>query len=223
MEYYYSPKIKIFFSKNWGEMQLDKQKYLENATSLEREDKFSQRINYNIAISNKNFDENKSIIYFRKFKKVANNDVLNCYYFEEISVKKEILKFFNNIEYYYLNKICNQNFDNLEVLKDNSIFLYGKYEINDYQVSLELVTMKNGNYRKKIFRKYFNTIEIRKLIEQDIDKINSEKLMDKYFETIEYVEEYTIITKNNIIHWKTESIEAKKLLLILKSVFKEVF
>ena len=223
MEYYYSPKIKIFFSKNWGEMQLDKQKYLENATSLEREDKFSQRINYNIAISNKNFDENKSIIYFRKFKKVANNDVLNCSYFEEISVKKEILKFFNNIEYYYLNKICNQNFDNLEVLKDNSIFLYGKYEINDYQVSLELVTMKNGNYRKKIFRKYFNTIEIRKLIEQDIDKINSEKLIDKYFETIEYVEEYTIITKNNIIHWKTESIEAKKLLSILKSVFKEVF
>ena len=68
MEYYYSPKIKIFFSKNWGEMQLDKQKYLENATSLEREDKFSQRINYNIAISNKNFDENKSIIYFRKFQ-----------------------------------------------------------------------------------------------------------------------------------------------------------
>ena len=83
--------------------------------------------------------------------------------------------------------------------------------------------MKNGNYRKKFFRKYFNTIEIRKLIEQDIDKINSEKLMDKYFETIEYVEEYTIITKNNIIHWKTESIEAKKLLSILKSVFKEVF
>lgn len=227
MEYRYNPKIKIFFSKNWEEMQeemqKDKQKYLENATSLKMENMFFPRVNYNIAMSNRNFDENKTIIYFRKFKKVANNDVRNCSYFEKINVKKEILKFFNNIEHYYLNKICNQNFDNLEILKDNSIFLYGKYEISDYQVSLELVTMENGNYRKRFFRKYFNTIEIRKLIEQYIDKINSGKLMDKYSETMEYVEEYTIITKNNIIHWKIVSTERREFLSILKSMFKDIF
>lgn len=99
--------------------------------------------------------------------------------------------------------------------KESNI-LFGKWEIENNKVSLEL---------------HYNNFEIRKISKKNneifkiIEKIDSMKQEEGYYWVPDYNFEYTIFTPNKILHKKDISLseDEEKLINTLKILFKNEF
>ena len=147
-----------------------------------------------------------------------------------VSDKKEkLLKFLeiNSLENYYGNRAS----DTLK-LKNGEIFLYGKFflEYHHNSVQLELVYINKDNEKKiKVFEKYLDISDI--FVNEKLNEINMNKT-EGYMGSLSFLEEFTIFTKNKILHQKVQYLnnnEASKqlyeklLLLFRNEIPKEFF
>ena len=164
---------------------------------------------YDFVLKSKNYVEKKAQIYFRK----NNYPEIHCLNNLDEESKSKVLNFFSfDIEKYYMNL-----YPTCIIKKDKeSNILFGKWEIEDNKVSLEL---------------HYNNFEIRKISKKNneifkiIEKIDSIKQEEGYYWVPDYNFEYTIFTPNKILHKKdiTLSEDEEKLINTLKILFKNEF
>ena len=164
---------------------------------------------YDFVLKSKNYVEKKAQIYFRK----NNYPEIHCLNNLDEESKSKVLNFFSfDIEKYYMNL-----YPTCIIKKDKeSNILFGKWEIEDNKVSLEL---------------HYNNFEIRKISKKNneifkiIEKIDSIKQEEGYYWIPDYNFEYTIFTPNKILHKKDISLseDEEKLINTLKILFKNEF
>ena len=164
---------------------------------------------YDFVLKSKNYVEKKAQIYFRK----NNYPEIHCLNNLDEESKSKVLNFFSlDIEKYYMNL-----YPTCIIKKDKeSNILFGKWEIENNKVSLEL---------------HYNNFEIRKISKKNneifkiIEKIDSIKQEEGYYWVPDYNFEYTIFTPNKILHKKDISLseDEEKLINTLKILFKNEF
>ena len=164
---------------------------------------------YDFVLKSKNYVEKKAQIYFRK----SDYPEIHCLNNLDEESKSKVLNFFSlDIEKYYMNLYPTCIID-----KDKeSDILFGKWEIEDNKVSLEL---------------HYNNFEIRKISKKNneifkiIEKIDSIKQEEGYYWVPDYNFEYTIFTPNKILHKKDSSLseDEEKLIKTLKILFENEF
>ena len=164
---------------------------------------------YDFVLKSKNYVEKKAQIYFRK----NNYPEIHCLNNLDEESKSKVLNFFSfDIEKYYMNL-----YPTCIIKKDKeSNILFGKWEIENNKVSLEL---------------HYNNFEIRKISKKNneifkiIEKIDSMKQEEGYYWVPDYNFEYTIFTPNKILHKKDISLseDEEKLINTLKILFKNEF
>jgi len=164
---------------------------------------------YDFVLKSKNYVEKKAQIYFRK----SDYPEIHCLNNLDEESKSKVLNFFSfDIEKYYMNL-----YPTCIIKKDKeSNILFGKWEIENNKVSLEL---------------HYNNFEIRKISKKNneifkiIEKIDSIKQEEGYYWVPDYNFEYTIFTPNKILHKKDISLseDEEKLINTLKILFKNEF
>lgn len=164
---------------------------------------------YDFVLKSKNYVEKKAQIYFRK----NNYPEIHCLNNLDEESKSKVLNFFSfDIEKYYMNL-----YPTCIIKKDKeSNILFGKWEIEDNKVSLEL---------------HYNNFEIRKISKKNneifkiIEKIDSIKQEEGYYWVPDYNFEYTMFTPNKILHKKDISLseDEEKLIKTLKILFENEF
>ena len=164
---------------------------------------------YDFVLKSKNYVEKKAQIYFRK----SDYPEIHCLNNLDEESKSKVLNFFSfDIEKYYMNL-----YPTCIIKKDKeSNILFGKWEIENNKVSLEL---------------HYNNFEIRKISKKNneifkiIEKIDSIKQEEGYYWVSDYNFEYTIFTPNKILHKKDISLSEneEKLINTLKILFKNEF
>lgn len=164
---------------------------------------------HDFVLKSKNYVEKKAQIYFRK----NNYPEIHCLNNLDEESKSKVLNFFSfDIEKYYMNL-----YPTCIIKKDKeSNILFGKWEIENNKVSLEL---------------HYNNFEIRKISKKNneifkiIEKIDSMKQEEGYYWVPDYNFEYTIFTPNKILHKKDISLseDEEKLINTLKILFKNEF
>ena len=164
---------------------------------------------YDFVLKSKNYVKKKAQIYFRK----NNYPEIHCLNNLDEESKSKVLNFFSfDIEKYYMNL-----YPTCIIKKDKeSNILFGKWEIENNKVSLEL---------------HYNNFEIRKISKKNneifkiIEKIDSIKQEEGYYWVPDYNFEYTIFTPNKILHKKDISLseDEEKLINTLKILFKNEF
>ena len=134
---------------------------------------------HDFVLKSKNYVEKKAQIYFRK----NNYPEIHCLNNLDEESKSKVLNFFSfDIEKYYMNL-----YPTCIIKKDKeSNILFGKWEIENNKVSLEL---------------HYNNFEIRKISKKNneifkiIEKIDSMKQEEGYYWVPDYNFEYTIYNK----------------------------
>ena len=164
---------------------------------------------YDFVLKSKNYVKKKAQIYFRK----NNYPEIHCLNNLDEESKSKVLNFFSfDIEKYYMNL-----YPTCIIKKDKeSNILFGKWEIENNKVSLEL---------------HYNNFEIRKISKKNneifkiIEKIDSIKQEEGYYWVPDYNFEYTIFTPNKILHKKDSSLseDEEKLIKTLKILFENEF
>lgn len=170
---------------------------------------YTMYYSHDFVLKSKNYVEKKAQIYFRK----NNYPEIHCLNNLDEESKSKVLNFFSfDIEKYYMNL-----YPTCIIKKDKeSNILFGKWEIEDNKVSLEL---------------HYNNFEIRKISKKNneifkiIEKIDSIKQEEGYYWVPDYNFEYTIFTPNKILHKKDISLseDEEKLINTLKILFKNEF
>ena len=170
---------------------------------------YTMYYSYDFVLKSKNYVEKKAQIYFRK----NNYPEIHCLNNLDEESKSKVLNFFSfDIEKYYMNL-----YPTCIIKKDKeSNILFGKWEIENNKVSLEL---------------HYNNFEIRKISKKNneifkiIEKIDSMKQEEGYYWVPDYNFEYTIFTPNKILHKKDISLseDEEKLINTLKILFKNEF
>lgn len=170
---------------------------------------YTKYYSYDFVLKSKNYVEKKAQIYFRK----SNYPEIHCLNNLDEESKSKVLNFFSlDIEKYYMNL-----YPTCIIKKDKeSNILFGKWEIEDNKISLEL---------------HYNNFEIRKISKKNneifkiIEKIDSMKQEEGYYWVPDYNFEYTIFTPNKILHKKDISLseDEEKLIKTLKILFKNEF
>ena len=170
---------------------------------------YTMYYSYDFVLKSKNYVEKKAQIYFRK----NNYPEIHCLNNLDEESKSKVLNFFSfDIEKYYMNL-----YPTCIIKKDKeSNILFGKWEIENNKVSLEL---------------HYNNFEIRKISKKNneifkiIEKIDSIKQEEGYYWVPDYNFEYTIFTPNKILHKKDISLseDEEKLINTLKILFKNEF
>lgn len=172
-------------------------------------DHYTTYYSYDFVLKSKNYVEKKAQIYFRK----NNYPEIHCLNNLDEESKSKVLNFFSfDIEKYYMNL-----YPTCIIKKDKeSNILFGKWEIEDNKVSLEL---------------HYNNFEIRKISKKNneifkiIEKIDSIKQEEGYYWVPDYNFEYTMFTPNKILHKKDISLseDEEKLIKTLKILFENEF
>ena len=170
---------------------------------------YTMYYSHDFVLKSKNYVEKKARIYFRK----NNYPEIHCLNNLDEESKSKVLNFFSfDIEKYYMNL-----YPTCIIKKDKeSNILFGKWEIENNKVSLEL---------------HYNNFEIRKISKKNneifkiIEKIDSMKQEEGYYWVPDYNFEYTIFTPNKILHKKDISLseDEEKLINTLKILFKNEF
>ena len=170
---------------------------------------YTMYYSHDFVLKSKNYVEKKAQIYFRK----NNYPEIHCLNNLDEESKSKVLNFFSfDIEKYYMNL-----YPTCIIKKDKeSNILFGKWEIENNKVSLEL---------------HYNNFEIRKISKKNneifkiIEKIDSIKQEEGYYWVPDYNFEYTIFTPNKILHKKDISLseDEEKLINTLKILFKNEF
>ena len=170
---------------------------------------YTMYYSHDFVLKSKNYVEKKAQIYFRK----NNYPEIHCLNNLDEESKSKVLNFFSfDIEKYYMNL-----YPTCIIKKDKeSNILFGKWEIENNKVSLEL---------------HYNNFEIRKISKKNneifkiIEKIDSMKQEEGYYWVPDYNFEYTIFTPNKILHKKDISLseDEEKLINTLKILFKNEF
>nr|WP_314080491.1 hypothetical protein [uncultured Leptotrichia sp.] len=170
---------------------------------------YTMYYSHDFVLKSKNYVEKKAQIYFRK----NNYPEIHCLNNLDEESKSKVLNFFSfDIEKYYMNL-----YPTCIIKKDKeSNILFGKWEIENNKVSLEL---------------HYNNFEIRKISKKNneifkiIEKIDSIKQEEGYYWVSDYNFEYTIFTPNKILHKKDISLSEneEKLINTLKILFKNEF
>ena len=170
---------------------------------------YTMYYSHDFVLKSKNYVEKKAQIYFRK----SNYPEIHCLNNLDEESKSKVLNFFSfDIEKYYMNL-----YPTCIIKKDKeSNILFGKWEIEDNKISLEL---------------HYNNFEIRKISKKNneifkiIEKIDSMKQEEGYYWVPDYNFEYTIFTPNKILHKKDISLseDEEKLIKTLKILFKNEF
>lgn len=170
---------------------------------------YTKYYSYDFVLKSKNYVEKKAQIYFRK----SNYPEIHCLNNLDEESKSKVLNFFSfDIEKYYMNL-----YPTCIIKKDKeSNILFGKWEIENNKVSLEL---------------HYNNFEIRKISKKNneifkiIEKIDSIKQEEGYYWVPDYNFEYTIFTPNKILHKKDSNLseDEEKLINTLKILFKNEF
>ena len=170
---------------------------------------YTMYYSHDFVLKSKNYVEKKAQIYFRK----NNYPEIHCLNNLDEESKSKVLNFFSfDIEKYYMNL-----YPTCIIKKDKeSNILFGKWEIENNKVSLEL---------------HYNNFEIRKISKTNneifkiIEKIDSMKQEEGYYWVPDYNFEYTIFTPNKILHKKDISLseDEEKLINTLKILFKNEF
>jgi len=170
---------------------------------------YTMYYSHDFVLKSKNYVEKKAQIYFRK----NNYPEIHCLNNLDEESKSKVLNFFSfDIEKYYMNL-----YPTCIIKKDKeSNILFGKWEIEDNKVSLEL---------------HYNNFEIRKISKKNneifkiIEKIDSIKQEESYYWVPDYNFEYTIFTPNKILHKKDISLseDEEKLIKTLKILFENEF
>lgn len=170
---------------------------------------YTMYYSHDFVLKSKNYVEKKTQIYFRK----NNYPEIHCLNNLDEESKSKVLNFFSfDIEKYYMNL-----YPTCIIKKDKeSNILFGKWEIENNKVSLEL---------------HYNNFEIRKISKKNneifkiIEKIDSMKQEEGYYWVPDYNFEYTIFTPNKILHKKDISLseDEEKLINTLKILFKNEF
>ena len=172
-------------------------------------DHYTTYYSYDFVLKSKNYVEKKAQIYFRK----NNYPEIHCLNNLDEESKSKVLNFFSlDIEKYYMNL-----YPTCIIKKDKeSNILFGKWEIEDNKVSLEL---------------HYNNFEIRKISKKNneifkiIEKIDSIKQEEGYYWVPDYNFEYTMFIPNKILHKKDISLseDEEKLIKTLKILFENEF
>ena len=172
-------------------------------------DHYTTYYSYDFVLKSKNYVEKKAQIYFRK----NNYPEIHCLNNLDEESKSKVLNFFSfDIEKYYMNL-----YPTCIIKKDKeSNILFGKWEIENNKVSLEL---------------HYNNFEIRKISKKNneifkiIEKIDSIKQEEGYYWVPDYNFEYTIFTPNKILHKKDSNLseDEEKLIKTLKILFENEF
>ncbi len=172
-------------------------------------DHYTTYYSYDFVLKSKNYVEKKAQIYFRK----SDYPEIHCLNNLDEESKSKVLNFFSlDIEKYYMNL-----YPTCIIKKDKeSNILFGKWEIEDNKVSLEL---------------HYNNFEIRKISKKNneifkiIEKIDSIKQEEGYYWVPDYNFEYTMFTPNKILHKKDISLseDEEKLIKTLKILFENEF
>ena len=170
---------------------------------------YTMYYSHDFVLKSKNYVEKKAQIYFRK----NNYPEIHCLNNLDEESKSKVLNFFSfDIEKYYMNL-----YPTCIIKKDKeSNILFGKWEIENNKVSLEL---------------HYNNFEIRKISKKNneifkiIEKIDSMKQEEGYYWVPDYNFEYTIFTPNKILHKKDSSLseDEEKLIKTLKILFENEF
>lgn len=170
---------------------------------------YTMYYSHDFVLKSKNYVKKKAQIYFRK----NNYPEIHCLNNLDEESKSKVLNFFSfDIEKYYMNL-----YPTCIIKKDKeSNILFGKWEIENNKVSLEL---------------HYNNFEIRKISKKNneifkiIEKIDSMKQEEGYYWVPDYNFEYTIFTPNKILHKKDISLseDEEKLINTLKILFKNEF
>lgn len=168
---------------------------------------YTMYYSHDFVLKSKNYVKKKAQIYFRK----NNYPEIHCLNNLDEESKSKVLNFFSfDIEKYYMNL-----YPTCIIKKDKeSNILFGKWEIENNKVSLEL---------------HYNNFEIRKISKKNneifkiIEKIDSMKQEEGYYWVPDYNFEYTIFTPNKILHKKDISLseDEEKLINTLKILFKQ--